>query len=125
MYPLAAIKEQRQQAAVVTGWEEKGGIIQVAFANTFFLPPIPESDTFAYPMFSNFRDVLVVNKDELLGATRIAAITHDCRVSLIRRMIYFRYRFNLAFGEVRDLEAARIGADPTFEGPRPAWATAR
>jgi hypothetical protein len=35
--------------------------------------------------------------------------------------LYFRLRWSLSFEQVRDMEAARIGADPAFAGPRPDW----
>lgn len=52
----------------------------------------------------------------------LAAITHDCRVTFIRRYMYFRFRLAFALDDVRAWEAKRIAADPAFEGPMPPWA---
>ena len=49
-------------------------------------------------------------------------VTHDARVCYIRRTLYWRQRWLVRLDEVRSLEANRISADTTFEGPRPIWA---
>lgn len=119
--PLSAIPDARQQAQVVTGFVERDQSIRVAFAHTFFLAPVPGDDE---PLFANFREVACCPKERVQATGRRGTMTHDARVTLIRRKLYFRYRLNLAFDEVRELEARRIGSDPAFAGPRPPWAPA-
>lgn len=53
----------------------------------------------------------------------VGALTHGARVTFIRRYLYFRFRLALSFEQVRNLEAARVRADPAFQGPKPDWAT--
>jgi hypothetical protein len=71
---------------------------------------------------TDFRDVAVVNLDQLPPASRVAAMTHEARVYLIRRELYFRYRWKVPIESVRANEADRISGDPAFQGPRPEWA---
>ncbi len=118
---LSAIADASQRAQVVAGWVERDRAIRIAFAHTFFLAPVPGSND---PLFANFREIALTDKDVLFATGRVAAMTHDARVSLIRRKLYFRYRLNVAFEQVRELEARRIVGDPAFSGPRPAWAAA-
>lgn len=70
----------------------------------------------------NVADQRPLRYGELVKLTRIAALDHDARVGLIRREIYFKYRWFLSWNEVRDAEAARISNDSTFTGPKPDWA---
>jgi len=122
VHALSEIPEPADRAAICTGWLERDGAILVAFAHTFFLPPITGAEV-DEPLFSNFREVTQVDKGQLIDQIgRHAALTHEARVSFIRRKLYFRYRFGFSSEDVRALEAARIGNDPDFEGPRPAWA---
>jgi hypothetical protein len=118
--PIAErINDQKQGAAVVAGFVEKDGAFRVAQASTFFLPPYAEDQP---PMFSNFREVETVPREHFTVKRRLAALTHEARVTFIRREIYFRYRIALTYNVVRDLEAQRIGNDSAFKGPRPTWA---
>lgn len=117
--PLARIGDTKQQANVVAGFSEKDGVFRVAHAETFFLPPFAAEST---PLFSNFREVATLPRDGLTRERRLTALTHDARVTFIRRELYFRHRIALSFDEVRKLEATRISNDPAFEGPRPSWA---
>lgn len=119
--PLARVESQRQQAEVVAGFAEKGGTFRPAFAHTFFLPPYTDA---GLPMFSNFREVAIVPQEDFTIEHRLAAITHDARVTFIRRKIYFRYRIALTFDDVQKLEARRISNDAMFQGPRPPWGAA-
>jgi hypothetical protein len=119
VWPLTAISDRRQQAQVVAGFVERDQVVRVAFAHTFFLAPLPRDDQ---PLFANLREVATYPKESLLAAGRRGTMTHDARVTLIRRKLYFRYRLNLAFEAVRELEGRRIGADPSFVGPRSSWA---
>ncbi len=116
---LSGITSTRQQAEVVAGFSEREQTIRVAFAHTFFVAPPPGDDE---PGYANLREVATYPKGRLFEAGRRGAMTHDARVTLIRRKLYFRYRFNIPFEAVRELEARRIAADPGFQGPRPSWA---
>jgi hypothetical protein len=107
------------QARITVGSQEKDGRLVVAFAHTFFLAPV--STQADVPLFANLRDVAQVSKEQLQQASRLAALTQDCRVRFIRRKLYFRYRMLFSVQQVQDWEAMRIAADPTFNGPRPTW----
>jgi hypothetical protein len=115
---LSELADGRQRTAVVAGVSETGGALRVAFAHTFFVAPATGDG----PLWCDLRDIVQVPRDAL--AARVAAMTHDARVTFIRRYAYFRFRILLSFDQVRALEAARIAADPAFSGPRPAWASA-
>jgi hypothetical protein len=117
---LDEIADERQRRRMITGWEEKGGTFRVAFAHTFFLAPPPEAAN--VPLFSSFRDIARVDRALIDARPRIAALTHDARVTFIRRALYFWFRYRFSLRQVRDFETARITADPTFPGPRPSWA---
>jgi hypothetical protein len=116
VHRLDEIEDSGQQAAVVAGFRERNGVIGVAHAHTFFLAPAGGG-----PLFSNFREVAVVSKAEL-PERRLAAMTHDTRVTFIRRALYFRYRILISLDDVRSWEATRIRNDPHFSGPRHEWA---
>lgn len=120
VYSLDAIADEKQKSGICAGWVEKDGKVQVAYANTFFLAPIA---TLAgdIPLFADFRQMEMAVKNSLLER-RVAALTHEARVSFMRRELYFRYRLRFSFDEVKSWEAARIAVDPHFEGPRPTWA---
>lgn len=112
---LDEIADPSQQAAVVAGFQERDGVLHVAYAHTYFLAPAGEG-----PLFSNLREVALVPKQQLLER-RLRAMTHDARVTFVRRAIYFRYRILLGLDDIRRWEATRIASDPAFAGPRPAW----
>jgi hypothetical protein len=118
---LEEIADERQRRQVVAGLAEAGGIVRVAFAHTFFVAPVP-GDAFATPMWADLRAIALVPREQVAVDRRVAALTHDARVTFIRRYIYFRFRLALSFDQVRALEAARIAADPAFAGPKPDWA---
>lgn len=109
----------KDQEAIIRGLEYKDGSPRIAWANTFFLPPIGGLDQ---PMFSDFRAVMRVPKSGLDVARRIAALSHDTRVAFIRRKLYWEQRWMLHLEDVRSLEASRIRADGAFAGPKPEWA---
>ncbi|SRR5216683_5914785 len=122
VHSIAEVADKNQQSAICTGWTEKDGQIRVAFAHTFFLAPV-RSVAGGDPLFSNFREIAQIDRELILDGHRVASLTHEARVSFIRRMIYFAYRMRFAFNQVQEWEAARIAADPDFQGPKPAWAT--
>ena len=122
VHPLSDLTEQRQRLQVVAGVAESGGVLRIAFAHTFFLAPVPEGPI-EEPMWADLREIGLAARTHFTATTRIGALTHEARVTFIRRYLYFRFRLALTFQTVRDLEAARIRADAAFAGPRPAWAT--
>lgn len=118
--PLDALPDQNQRQRVVAGISEKDGGLQIAFAHTFFVAPV-EGSALDFPMWADFRELVLAPREQFIPDARIGALTHDARVTFIRRYLYFRLRWSLSFEQVRDMEAARIGADPAFAGPRPDW----
>jgi len=73
-------------------------------------------------MWANLREIGPAAREQFTAGQRVGELTHEARVIFIRRYLYFRFRLALSFEQVRALEAARIGADPAFSGPKPAWA---
>jgi hypothetical protein len=118
---MSALPDERQRVAVQAGFSEREGQVRVAFAHTFFVAPVAGSQL-AEPMWANLREIASVERARFTPDARLGALSHDARVTFIRRYLYFRFRHALSFEQVRDLEAARIRADPAFVGPKPAWA---
>jgi hypothetical protein len=102
------------------GWSESEGVARVAYGYTFWMPPMPGTDEADH--ITDFRQIAVVNLEQLPASSRVAALTHDARLHLIRRELYYKYRWKVSLDEVRANEVGRIGTDSTFEGPRPTWA---
>ena len=107
------------RALVRVGFAEKQGKVVVAHANTFWLAPPPGADD-EIDFYGDFRVAQRVPLRELIEGGRIGAMSHEARAYLIRREIYFKYRWLLDVDEVRQHEAWRIGHDP-YVGPRPQW----
>jgi hypothetical protein len=118
--PLSG-QDPKAGAAIVAGWQEKQGRVTVAFASTVFLAGVPHAPTHEEGMFADLRQTTRVTMADLRGASRIAALDHDARVAVIRREIYYRYRWLVPMEQVHDNEAARIRNDPDFTEPRPPW----
>ena len=118
--PLDALPDENQRQQVVAGISEKDGGVRIAFAHTFFVAPV-EGSALNIPMWADFRELLLAQRERFTQDARLGALTHEARVTFIRRYLYFRLRWLLSFEQVRDMEAARIGADPAFAGPRPDW----
>lgn len=118
--PLHALPDENQRQRVVAGISEKDGAVRIAFAHTFFVAPVDDSPL-DVPMWADFRELALAPREQFTHDARIGALTHDARVTFIRRYLYFRLRWSLSFEQVRDMEAARIGADAAFDGPRPDW----
>jgi hypothetical protein len=118
---LDALPDESQRRRVVAGIWEKDGGVRIAFAHTFFVAPV-EGGALDIPMWADFRELVPAPREQFAQEARIGALTHDARVTFIRRYLYFRLRWWLSFEQVRAMEAARIGADPAFAGPRPDWA---
>lgn len=110
---------QRQEVRV--GVREVDGRIQVSRANTAYLAPLPDAEP-AEELFADLRDVARVDLEALQSAGRLAAMTHDARIALLRRDLYFRHRWMLPLDDLVALEANRIRGDSAFQGPRPPWA---
>ena len=117
--PLSDLGDDFLRSLVVTGYSERDGERRVAVAHTFFLPPWGAE---AEPGFANFREIVAVPREKAEASPRLSAITHDCRVTFIRRWLYFRFRLAFTINQVRSWEAARISSDPAFAGPKPSWA---
>jgi hypothetical protein len=118
--PLDVLRDETQRQQVVAGISERDGGVRIAFAHTFFVAPV-EHSALDIPMWADFRELVVAPREQFTQAARIGALTHDARVTLIRRYLYFRLRWSLSFVQVREMEAARITADSAFLGPRPDW----
>lgn len=117
--PLSDLEDDFRRGLVVAGYSERAGHRRVALANTFFLPPWAEGDE---PCFANFREIATLPREVAEPGERLAAITHSCRVTFIRRWLYFRFRLAFNPDQIRNWEATRIAADPAFVGPKPKWA---
>ncbi|MGZ6709614.1 MAG: hypothetical protein ACXVFN_22055 [Solirubrobacteraceae bacterium] len=120
VHPLAALPDANQRQRVVAGISEKDGGVRIAFAHTFFVAPV-EGSALDSPMWADLRELILAPREQFTQDARIGALTHDARVTFIRRYLYFRLRWSLTFEQVRDVESARIAADPAFAGPRPDW----
>lgn len=118
--PLAA-QDPTAAAAITAGWQEKGGRTTVAFAHTVFLAGVPNHPQRAEGMFAHLKQTVRVRLGDLRAAGRIAALDHDARVAVIRRELYYRYRWVVDMDDVRAMEADRIANDPHFTDPRPPW----
>jgi hypothetical protein len=92
------------QKAIVTGWQEKEARVTVAFAHTMFLAAVPEHDSHAEPMFAHLKSTGRVTLASLREAGRIAALDHDARVCVIRRDLYYRYRWLVPMSDVAEAE---------------------
>lgn len=123
IHAMAELPHEFEQASVAYGFRENDGVVSIAFAHTFWLPPAADTGPLSEPCFVNFREILNVTRDHLAQDRRVRAMTHEARLYFIRRKIYFRYRWNIALADVRRTEAQRIKGDSTFEGPRPVWAS--
>lgn len=82
--------------------------------------PLPDATE---DLYLDFHKVERVRLADLEAAGRRAAMTHDARLTLIRRDLYYRYRWLVSPDSVLASEKARISNDPAFAGPRPAWAS--
>lgn len=120
VYPLGS-QDDKTQAAISAGWQERDGRIGVAFTHTIFLAPVPAHPTHGEPMFAHLKNTTRVTFSSLQQAGRIAALDHDARVHIIRREIYYRYRWLIPTETVRANEAMRMSNDPYFTEPRPPW----
>lgn len=116
--PLPDLPGDFDRALVVSGFSEKDGHRRVAVAHTFFLPPWEGTEE---AWFANFREIATVDRESITQEERLAAMTHDCRVTFIRRWLYFRFRLSFSLDQVHNWEAQRISNDPNFGGPRPPW----
>jgi hypothetical protein len=117
--PLEDLPDNSARRLVTLGYRDVRGTRLVAAAHTFFLASWASHDK---PAFVNFRELATVERSAISLDTRVAAMTHDCRVAWIRRWIYFRLRLPVTPARVRAMEARRIADDPAFVGPKPDWA---
>ncbi len=113
---------QRQQAEIMTGYVEVDETLRPARVHQVYLAPAPGTSHHER-MFADLRKSVRVPLANLQGAGRVAAMSHDARLAVLRRDVYFRYRWPLTSGAVLELERSRIVRDGAFQGPRPTWAT--
>jgi hypothetical protein len=118
--PLSA-QPPDAQPAIVAGWQEKAGRVTIAYAHTVFLAGVPHSQSHEGAMFANMRETVRVHMADLAAAGRVAAMDHDARVAVVRRELYYRYRWVVSMEDARENEANRIRNDPDFVGPLPSW----
>jgi hypothetical protein len=97
--PLDAIAHERRRRQVVAGLVVAGGGVRIAFAHTFFVFPVPGTQL-DQPTWANFREIGLAARDRFEKTQRTGALTHDARVTLIRRYLYFRFRLALGFEQV-------------------------
>lgn len=123
VHPLRSVSRP-QRAEIIAGYTLDGqGRMRVARLNFVYLAPVPGSATHEESMFADLREPVRIPLPDLTEAGRLAAMTHEARVAVLRRDALFRYRWNLSLEQVFALERARISGDSAFEGPRPPWAT--
>lgn len=119
IHELHTLADPQAQQQIRVGLKEVDGRIQVVRANTMYLAPLSGTDA---ELFADLREVSRVPLASLQDAGRLAVMTHDARIALLRRDIYFRYRHLLSLDDLVALEARRIRDDPNFAGPKPPWA---
>jgi hypothetical protein len=86
-----------------------------------YLAPVPDDEQLGEELFADLRTTARVDLAELAEQRR-AAMSHDARLALLRRDLYFRYRWAVTLEAVTALERDRIAGDAAFVGPRPDWA---
>jgi len=116
---------QRQRTQVILGFAEVNGHTQVTRANQVYLAPVPGHASLGERMYADLRQPVRIPAEVLLAAGRVSAASHDARLAVLRRDVYFRYRWALSLDDVLSLEQVRIESDTAFAGPRPQWAAAR
>lgn len=109
-----------QRDSVRAGWLEREGEILIAHASTFWMPT-PHDRLETPDLYADFRRCQRVPLPALSDSGRVGAMSHDARLYLVRREIYFKYRWLVSLEDVRDHERHRISHDPDFAGPRPDW----
>lgn len=112
---------QRQGTEVITGFAEVDGRMRVARAHQVYLAPVPGHVRLGERMFADLRQSVRIPTDYLRAAGRVSAASHNARLAVLRRDIYFRYRWAMSLDDVLNLEKFRIEADNNFAGPRPQW----
>lgn len=117
VHKLSAVS-QRQQQEIIAGVSERDLVIRLARVNTAFLAGTPSDYPSHHdPMFADLRETVRVPSGSLI---RLAPMSHDARLAVLRRDNYFRYRWALTLDQVTALERNRIN-NTRFDGPRPAW----
>lgn len=86
---------------------EVDGRIHVSRVNSVYLAPLPGTEV---ELFADLRSSARVPLARLQSAGRLAAMTHDARIALLRRDLYFRYRWLVSLDDLVALEASRIEA---------------
>jgi hypothetical protein len=112
---------QRQGAEIMAGFTEVDGLTRVARAHQVYLAPVPGHAKLEERMYADLRQSVRIPDEDLRTAGRVGAASHDARLSILRRDVYFRYRWALGMKDVLALERSRIEADTNFAGPLPQW----
>lgn len=110
-----------QRDEIRAGFVERDGGIAVARANFVYLAPIPNDEELGVELFADLRATARVEFAEIADLRR-AVMSHDARLALLRRDLYFRYRWPVTLEAVTTLERNRIAGDAAYKGPRPVWA---
>ena len=115
---------ERQRTEIAAGFAvDAEGVTRVARVNCVYLAGVSGATAHSEPMYADLRETVRLPLGVVEAAGRIAAMTHEARVAIIRRDALFRYRWNLTLGDVYEQERARISVDSRFEGPKPDWAS--
>ncbi len=123
VHRISELRNDFQRTAVTYGFDTREpGVVRVAFAHTFWLPPAADEGPLSDALFVDFRQTATTDPGSVGRERRERTLTHDARVHFIRRKLFYRYRWMLSLEDVRSLESARISADRDFAGPRPTWA---
>ncbi len=110
-----------QRDEIRTGFREQDGQVRIARVNYVYLAPVQGDDDLDRELMADLRASARVPLLDLAGL-RAAAMSHDARVAVLAREIYFRHRWPVTPADVLALERERISRDPAFVGPRPVWA---
>lgn len=108
-------------AKIIAGWEMKNNKVTVAFSKYAYLQPVSFNDKYSGHSFIDYTQTTWVSYKELKAAERVAALDHEARACLVRREIYYKYRWVVPLSEIKRLEKLRIDNDPNYIGPKPDW----
>lgn len=107
-----------QRAEIVAGVVAVGLEMRVARVNTAYIAGTPDDYASHHDdMFADLRETTRVPRESLV---RIAPMSHDARLALLKRDTYFRFRWNVDLEIVVRLEQNRI-LSGEFPGPTPDW----
>lgn len=122
VHPISSVSRPQRQEIIAGYTLDAAGQLRVARLNLAYLAPVPSAPKHGQAMFADLRETIRVPLADLQEAGRLAAMTHEARVALLRRDALFRYRWNLSLGQVFAFERERIGGDQHFGSAKPVWA---